>query len=50
LTNHITDIDMLEGAQSYPDPQDWAANLVQTALGRGSKDNVTCVVVAFDQA
>ena len=50
LTNHITETDMLEGVRRYPDPQEWAAHLVQTALSRGSKDNVTCVVVAFDAA
>jgi serine/threonine protein phosphatase PrpC len=26
----------------------WAEHLVQTALERGSRDNVTCIVVAFD--
>jgi serine/threonine protein phosphatase PrpC len=26
----------------------WAEHLVKVALERGSKDNVTCVVVAFD--
>jgi serine/threonine protein phosphatase PrpC len=50
LTNHVTDADMLAGARRYADPQEWAAHLVQTALSRGSKDNATCVVVAFDPA
>jgi serine/threonine protein phosphatase PrpC len=49
LTNHVTDKDMLESVR-HADPQEWAAHLVQTALSRGSKDNVTCVVVAFDPA
>src|SRR5262245_40567624 len=50
LTNHLTTQDMVEGARQFADPQDWADRLVPLALGRGSKDNVTCVVIAFDQA
>ncbi len=49
LTNHITDEDLREGPERYPDPQGWADYLVQTALQRGSRDNVTCVVVAFSE-
>lgn len=48
LTNHISDNDLRQGAKDYPDPQDWADYLVKTALSRGSRDNVTCVVVAFE--
>jgi protein phosphatase len=48
LTNHIEDQDLRNGRQSHSDPQAWADELVQIALDRGSKDNVTCVVVAFD--
>ncbi len=48
LTNHITEEDLLTGPRKYPDPQQWADFLVQTALDRGSRDNVTCVVVAFE--
>lgn len=48
LTNHITDDDLRSTA--FPDPQDWVNHLVKTALERGSRDNVTCVVVVFDPA
>jgi serine/threonine protein phosphatase PrpC len=48
LTNHVTDDDLRQGAKKFPDPQVWAEHLVQVALDRGSRDNVTCVVVAFD--
>jgi serine/threonine protein phosphatase PrpC len=48
LTNHIIEQDLLSGASQYPDPQEWADCLVRTALSRGSRDNVTCVVVAFE--
>ncbi|HEV3445967.1 MAG TPA: protein phosphatase 2C domain-containing protein [Gemmataceae bacterium] len=48
LTNHITEEDLRAGPRRFADPQVWAEYLVQTALERGSRDNVTCIVVAFD--
>lgn len=48
LTNHVTDEDLRQGAKQFADPQVWAEHLVQVALDRGSRDNVTCIVVAFD--
>jgi PPM family protein phosphatase len=50
LTNHVTDDDLRQGARDFPDPQDWADHLVQVALDRGSRDNVTCILVAFEPA
>src|SRR5262249_6971101 len=50
LTNHITEEDLREGPKQYPDPQAWADHLVALALSRQSRDNVTCVVVAFEPA
>jgi protein phosphatase len=49
LTNHVTDEDLREGVRKYQDMQQWADQLVETALQRGSRDNVTCVLVAFDK-
>jgi len=49
LTNHVTTDDLRDGAKRFPNPQDWAVHLVNTALERGSRDNVTCVVVAFNE-
>jgi protein phosphatase len=48
LTNHIAPEDLSAGAREHPDPQEWASLLVQLALDRGSRDNVTGVVIAFD--
>src|SRR5262249_24430793 len=48
LTNHVNDHDLRDGARTFQDPQAWADHLVQLALDRGSRDNVTCVVVGFD--
>lgn len=50
LTNHITEDDLREGPRRFGDPQQWAEWLVSTALERGSRDNVTCIVVVFDPA
>jgi protein phosphatase len=48
LTNHVTTADLLAGVARGVHPQSWADQLVQSAIERGSSDNVTCVVVAFD--
>jgi protein phosphatase len=49
LTNHVTPEDLRTGADQFADPQAWADHLVRLALSRGSRDNVTCIVVAFDK-
>ena len=48
LTNHVSADDLVKGAGQYRDPQEWVNVLVQLALERGSRDNVTCVVISFD--
>jgi len=48
LTNHISEDDLRSGPKQFSDPQSWAEQLVKTALERGSRDNVTCIVVAFE--
>ena len=48
LTNFLTEADLRDGAAHYRHPQEWADHMVESALQRGSKDNVTCVVVAFN--
>lgn len=47
LTNYLRDDDLRRGPTEFPDPHDWADYLVRAALERGTRDNVTCVVVAF---
>jgi PPM family protein phosphatase len=49
LTNFIFPEDLVAGAASQRSPQEWAEALIQMALDRGSRDNVTCIVVAFDK-
>lgn len=49
LTNHVSEEDLRLGAKHYPDPQVWVDHLVSLALQNGSRDNVTCVVVAFER-
>lgn len=50
LTNFINDEDLSVGPTQMPDPQEWINHLVDLALERGSRDNVTGVVVAFEEA
>ncbi len=48
MTNHVSPADLIEGAAHYSNPQLWAEHLVNLALERGSRDNVTCVIVSFN--
>ncbi len=50
LTNHIDETDLRDGPRLFADPQQWADYLVDTSLKRGSRDNVSCIVVVFDPA
>jgi serine/threonine protein phosphatase PrpC len=49
MTNHISEEDLRMGPELFPDPQAWIDHLVQKALDHGSRDNVTGVVIAFDE-
>ena len=49
MTNHIDDDDLRNGPKQFPDPQEWVDHLVKKALDHGSRDNVTGVVIAFDE-
>jgi protein phosphatase len=49
LTNHVTPDDLRDQARQFVNPQEWVDHLVRLALSRGSRDNVTCIVVAFDK-
>lgn len=42
----VPDESLLNGIQEYPDPQRCAEALCQLALERGSRDNVSCIVIA----
>jgi protein phosphatase len=48
LTNHVTPEDLIDLVVRIPRPQELAEHLVTLSLERGSRDNVTCVVVAFE--
>jgi protein phosphatase len=50
LTNHVEETDVLQAVERIPDPQELTQYLVDRALANGSRDNVTCVVIAFNAA
>jgi protein phosphatase len=47
LTNHVYPDDLSRTAPEFPNPQAWVEHLVELALERGSRDNVTAVAVVF---
>ena len=49
LTNHVSEDELRIGPRLHPDPQEWIDHLVQTALDHGSRDNVTGIVIAFEE-
>jgi serine/threonine protein phosphatase PrpC len=49
LTNFVTDSDLSTGPGAFPNLNAWVEHLVELALERGSRDNVTCVVVEFEK-
>jgi protein phosphatase len=50
VTNIIPEADLLEVCRSHPEPKACAEELANLAVERGSRDNCTCAVIAFDQA
>lgn len=50
LTNHIREDDLSNGGRQFTNVQAWADHLVQLALDRGSRDNVTCIILAFEES
>lgn len=49
MTNHVSEEELRIGPKLHPDPQEWIEHLVQTALDHGSRDNVTGIVIAFEE-
>ena len=45
LSNIVSDLEMLEYAKDYPDPELLCQSLMRKALNRGARDNVTVVAV-----
>lgn len=46
LSNTLTDQELLEHAQAYPDPETLCRHLMSEVLRRGARDNVTIVAVS----
>jgi hypothetical protein len=48
LYSFFEEEELLVACRAHPDPQECADHLVELALARGSRDNVTGVVLAFE--
>jgi protein phosphatase len=48
LTNFVSPSDLAQGPSRFSSLHAWVDHLVQLALDSGSRDNVTCVVIAFE--
>ncbi len=48
VTGVLPDAELLELVRAHPDPRVCAEELVNRALERGSRDNCTCAVLAFE--
>jgi serine/threonine protein phosphatase PrpC len=45
LSNIVSDLEMLEYAKEFPEPEELSRSLMSKALNRGARDNVTIVAV-----
>ncbi len=50
ITNYVDADDLIDGARDFSDPQEWAASMIHVSLERGSRDNLTCIVLAFERS
>jgi len=48
MTNHVGEEDLTQALVRHHHPQEAADYLVNLSLERGSKDNVSCILIAFD--
>ncbi len=49
LTNHVEPADLARTSRQFANPQAWVDHLVDLALDRGSRDNVTAVGLVFSR-
>src|SRR5262249_7311717 len=49
ITNVLSASELRDVCESYADPHECAEELVNLALDQGSRDNCSCVVIAFER-